>query len=527
MAKRKSKDPNKGGNVSPPEKSRSKKTSWFVNILLLAISLVIGLAILELGARWMLPKGPPPDRAENLFRVERTENEKMVFRLIPDTQFVTFGVPYRTNEYGFRDGPVEEKGEKTFRILCIGDSVTFGTGVKNEETFPNQLESMLGELVAEGWSVDVINAGISAFNTSNCLGLLQAHLEQFAPDIVVYTFVENDLDDSLSPGIDGYLVYYDPANPPDAAHIDREFPSTWYHSRIGQNENSSAFVQLLQNLFPEVPEDSLPLLMGDHPQPNQRWAEFERSLESMKELCQANAAHFSVYSFGARNMSEPNIEKVREQCEKLEIPHVSTLPLFEKGTYMDKYSLGFDPHCNPLGHEVMATRLLDQLTAEGWLREETFPKTPESTDYDETISDEVVERLSGPALESPHRIDLANGKGIRGLLGGFDPAARMARSCFFRLGPPGDRFEVELKGLVTAPGQQQTVTATIEGVTSEEAFDVTTDWKTYSFAIPEEFQDEVVEVELEILGPVWIPSPEQRRQRMYPYTAGVRWIERK
>ncbi|MCA9413648.1 MAG: hypothetical protein KC944_20700, partial [Candidatus Omnitrophica bacterium] len=63
--------------------------------------------------------------------------------------------------------------------------------------------------------------------------------------------------------------------------------------------------------------------------------------------------------------------------------------------------------------------------------------------------------------------------------------------------------------------------------TSEEAFDVTTDWKTYSFAIPKEFQDEVVEVELKILGPVWIPSPEQRRQRMYPYTAGVRWIERK
>lgn len=463
----------------------------------------------------------------NRFQVEAVPNSRMVYRLLPNSRFVTFGVDYPTNELGFRDDTIAPRDEVDVRILCVGDSVTFGTGVRNEETFPNQLEQMLGESVAEGRRVEVINGGVSAYNAENVLGLLSTHLGDLRPDLVVYTFVENDLDDSLSPGPDGYLMYYDPSNPPDAPFIQREFPAIWWGSKQSASPPKGALLQILSGVFPEVPDDALPLLVGDHPEPIRRWRGFSETVSEMKNLCESVGAHFAVYSFAARNHSEPAIRKVETICKELGIPHASTLPIFDKRTYMKQHSLGYDAHCNPAGNRLMAERLSAFLADGGFLPEEIFPALPAFPYYDDRVADSVADRLEKKAFQSPKRIDLPSGKGIRGMLGGVDPVGRMARSCLFRLGAPGATLEVEVRGLVTSPGREQQLNLTIEGATQSTVHTIGTDWSVVSFPIPEHLRNQTLEFELRVEGPVWVPTPKERRQGMHPYTAGLRRLERR
>lgn len=57
-----------------------------------------------------------------------------------------------------------EKPLKTFRIVVLGDSITFGQGVKRDETFPKRLEYLLNKASA-GTKFEVINLGFCGLNT--------------------------------------------------------------------------------------------------------------------------------------------------------------------------------------------------------------------------------------------------------------------------------------------------------------------------------------------------------------------------
>ena len=103
-------------------------------------------------------------------------------------------VPVHINSLGFRDDReyALEKGPSTFRILVLGDSVTFGHGSVAEHTYPFLFEQKL-----KAWRPDVDwqvwNLAVPGYNTSQEL----AHLLQvgpvYKPDLVIIGFFDNDL----------------------------------------------------------------------------------------------------------------------------------------------------------------------------------------------------------------------------------------------------------------------------------------------------------------------------------------------
>ena len=107
------------------------------------------------------------------------------------------GVPVHINSLGLRDPREYDLAKKpnTFRILVLGDSVTFGHGSLYDTTYPRLLEDRL-----KAWRRDVDwqvwNAAVPGYNTSQEL----AHLLQvgpvFQPDLVIVGFYENDLIDN-------------------------------------------------------------------------------------------------------------------------------------------------------------------------------------------------------------------------------------------------------------------------------------------------------------------------------------------
>ena len=117
-----------------------------------------------------------------------------VERLAPNYDGWFAGVPIHTNSLGFRDSReyALPKAPNTFRIVVLGDSVTFGHGSVYEHTYPLLLEQRL-----KAWrpSVDwqVWNLGVPGYDSAQELTTLLTDGPRYQPDLVVVGFLENDV----------------------------------------------------------------------------------------------------------------------------------------------------------------------------------------------------------------------------------------------------------------------------------------------------------------------------------------------
>src|SRR5690242_3016135 len=121
----------------------------------------------------------------------------------PRTQTVLarpeFHVPVRTNGAGFR-GP-ELPGPKApgvYRIVVLGDSFTWGYGVRERQGYPARLEHRLNRRLAargDGRRVEVVNLGIPGTGPRDYLWHLEHTGLALAPDLVLVGVFANDVND--------------------------------------------------------------------------------------------------------------------------------------------------------------------------------------------------------------------------------------------------------------------------------------------------------------------------------------------
>ena len=118
-------------------------------------------------------------------------------RLKPNTTYhfasSEFSVDVRTNSYSLRGpDPVVPKPPGVTRILMLGDSFTFGFPVRDEETFSFLIEQ---GLKARGYSVEVINGGVSGYSPVLEYLSLRDQFLRFEPDLVILWYDRADLQD--------------------------------------------------------------------------------------------------------------------------------------------------------------------------------------------------------------------------------------------------------------------------------------------------------------------------------------------
>jgi lysophospholipase L1-like esterase len=111
----------------------------------------------------------------------------------PPNRPVSHGLPEpgRINNHGFR-GPDFEvaKVQGTFRVVCLGESSTFGYTDRDEGTYPALLQRRFD--ARPGARVEVINAGIAHFNTDHQVALLRAEVLGWEPDALTLYLGYND-----------------------------------------------------------------------------------------------------------------------------------------------------------------------------------------------------------------------------------------------------------------------------------------------------------------------------------------------
>lgn len=97
-----------------------------------------------------------------------------------------------TNSEGWRGGEEysRDPGPNVTRILVLGDSFTFGTGLNYTDTYPYQLERLLNN--GTDGEYQVINAGVQGSGMPDYCSMLEHRGLQYQPDIVVVTFTYYD-----------------------------------------------------------------------------------------------------------------------------------------------------------------------------------------------------------------------------------------------------------------------------------------------------------------------------------------------
>lgn len=172
---------------------------------LLFLGLVVALLLGELFVRAAGLEVPPRGKS-NTSRVGRKVPEAEVpgvrFMLTPgkrqEVVYPGLGdepdrvVEYAINAGGFRDHPYERaRPEGTFRVVVLGDSFTYGTGVDLDATYPKVMERRFAQLEPD-CPTQVLNWGVYAYNTRQEVALLRHRVRDWAPDLVLLCLYVND-----------------------------------------------------------------------------------------------------------------------------------------------------------------------------------------------------------------------------------------------------------------------------------------------------------------------------------------------
>jgi hypothetical protein len=371
-----------------------------VGLGLVVASLAVTAGVLEVVVRWLDPQDlhrdeglwvPDPERAFRLaagFRGTEVSHE--------------FRAAIAINSRGLRDREITPtRSPGTVRILVVGDSFTYGSGVAAEQTYPKRIERLLAE--RPGPRVEVINAGVPGYGTFHAAAFLRAEGWSYEPDLLVLQmFPDNDLDDNLEPFgravVDGELH----------ARAARPAGPAWRRQLQAAVRARSHAYRLLGDRYHLLRirlglEPSHAAALGVYArQPTERttagWDATRRYLGDIvamarqrgvpvvvvhaPRLAALNAS--SAAAFAAFHRVEPasldwNLPAVRLRalCRELGVPYLDLAQRFRAAGRPRDFYYAHNGHWNAAGHEQVARWFLEAfLTGDGVVARRPQPPTP-------------------------------------------------------------------------------------------------------------------------------------------------------
>ena len=250
--------------------------------------------------------------------------------------FITASSSYRitSNSLGIRSPELRDTSD--VRILCVGDSDTFGQGVNSDETFPFYLERHLSREYEKDF--EVINAGISGWSTAQQYIFIRGHLEELDPDILILQVNSNDF----------------------------TIPIPMQFRLPGELTRYTSFTaMLLKSLLLSGAADVDPSHAGWH-----RSTEFlERIIRFVEEYRQdpirrrMQVVFYNPYASPKNQLSEEFEEKMRRAASRAEHIHYWDTDCAEALRRDPSLTIPRDGHPSPAGHRLLAARLADRIGA--------------------------------------------------------------------------------------------------------------------------------------------------------------------
>jgi len=256
----------------------------------------------------------------------------------------------RINHRGLRGADVADiKAPSTFRILFLGDSFTFGEGVQDDEPFPFLIGELLQKEAATGTLFEIVNAGVSGYNTRDEVRYLEHRGLALDPDLVVLTFYLNDAYDDMrfAELIQGQAEGELGRKPdPLSSRVIGLIYTSWSRFKVGVTE-------LYRAQFTENPE------IDGHD-----WEGCQEALRRAASLTRERDIGFAVVIFpelhalGGRHPFVHVYEQVAAYVRSLDIPVLDLYDSFEGQSTRDLWVHVTDHHPNADAHRIAAEAMV-------------------------------------------------------------------------------------------------------------------------------------------------------------------------
>lgn len=263
------------------------------------------------------------------------------------------------NSLGYRGAEITRaKPANTVRILCLGDSGTYGQYVDQGHTFPEVLQTLLR---AKDLPVEVINGGVLGTTIVDQLQFLERSMV-LDPDVVLLTFSENDITDLASE--EPQFI---------ALERNRRLKSRPLFRFIYRPLRDTAvfnFALKLRATWDGRRRDAASAPPRGSSEHNERlWIEYAANLDRMHEYLSARNVPLVFDAFPTHHRIPPVSisDDMRDQLERVErlatdqgILTIPILPAFlESGLSKEElYLLPYDGHANARANELQAQALL-------------------------------------------------------------------------------------------------------------------------------------------------------------------------
>lgn len=232
------------------------------------------------------------------------------------------------------------------RLVFLGDSVTFGYYVEDNQTFAEQTALLLSK--EHGLNLEAWNAGVSNLNAEHIFNHLRERALAWEPDMVFWCFYVNDILDSFG------------------QEADVLFPVR----RLGllARLRHSALARLLGRAIFSSRAGSFFAVDAEDPRNQQvasSWRKIEANLHQAAFLLKERDAELVVVVFPSaiqfgRAWTRPHYQdKLLQLCRKEGIPCVDILPAFERtAKAQELYWPGDLIHPNAKGHSLAAEEIV-------------------------------------------------------------------------------------------------------------------------------------------------------------------------
>jgi len=194
---------------STPAKAQPRARYAALTLIAFGVSTLLAVALLEVGGRIVTR------RTEESMLVSPHLNwtkchqydPDLMWTLRPDLRDEPQSYPFvnrkptwtvSTNGLGLRQAAVQPKGTR-YRILCLGDSRTYGLGVNDDETWPLQLQAILEDQSPGVY--DVVNAGVPGYTAFHGVTYLDVRGFELEPDMALVCFGYNEASEVPPPGL--------------------------------------------------------------------------------------------------------------------------------------------------------------------------------------------------------------------------------------------------------------------------------------------------------------------------------------
>lgn len=258
--------------------------------------------------------------------------------------------------------------EKAFRILCVGDSSTYGLGVKNPniDSYPTIMQKLFDN---ENIKAQVINLGLPGVNSTQALNNLKENINKISPHLIIVCIGVNDMWNFENSNV---FNYYKTKNIPESIKLFfRKLISNFKIVRfiklnfISQSKENTKFyipnldlkiVQKNDKIMPDVNEQIYAISKN-----------LRENLQGFKDEAEKRKVKIIFLEYHAPGWRNPEV-LIHEFYKELNLSFVPLYKIFEK---LDNENIPIRSndkwHPNERGYQIIAENVFNYIKNNNYL----------------------------------------------------------------------------------------------------------------------------------------------------------------